>query len=60
MQTRTPGYEEMLSLSGPVNGQPFLAQITEGLVQDAGGIGYPRVNAGLGSGTPSELNPTCL
>lgn len=39
----------MLSLNAPVNGQPFLAQIIEDLVQDAGGIGYPGVNAGLDS-----------
>ena len=55
----TPEYEEMLSLNGPVNGQPFLAQIIEDLVQGAGGIGYPGVNAGLDSDT-SELNPTSL
>lgn len=40
----------MLSLNGLLNGQPFLAQITEDLVEDAGSMGYHWGSAGLGSG----------
>lgn len=44
------GCKEMLSLNGLLNGQPFLAQITEDLLEDAGGMGYHGGSAGLGSG----------